>query len=91
MLRFLHPNKFWLSPAIVQNSVLPRLRLVSNQPRQYLENARWHLAYESKKKHPAGVYSLTIAIHPNIRDELAWNTRQRFFLHTSSSWNSPRK
>ena len=31
MLRFLHPNKFWLFPVIVRNSVLPRLRLASNQ------------------------------------------------------------
>ena len=43
MLRFLHPNKFWLLPAIVQNSVLPRLRLASNIKALLL--GRWQLIH----------------------------------------------
>ena len=37
MLQFLHPNTFWLFPAFLQNSVLPRLGFASKYMKDNLD------------------------------------------------------
>ena len=65
MLRFLHPNKFWLFPAIVQNSVLPCLRLTS-------KNIKFDCIQDGKHCNIIIIHNVPVKQAANVSPQDTW-------------------